>query len=233
LRFCDKDTGRTHTLGVQQGTDMKSKIYQGDLALARRIRAAGVPIYIGEDDGEVPHDPSSGLFVYQEGGVMESRAFDFYGAAGFIIRVVITINLPKFAIAGFGLELPWKSQVRWLEDPLEIGGDSVVYRFGGRESLEFERSQVLNHFADVRRLWSRGESLRGSLLGVGNEPVPEEFRQGAMIPAFLIIHDQFLRPYRSSVSLWTDRTGTPVRDVRLEARRKGSLLDRPDPIPGR
>jgi hypothetical protein len=212
---------------------MRSKIYQGDLALARRIRAAGIPIYIGEDDAEAPRNLSRGLLVYQEGGVIESRAFDFYGGAGYIIRATITVNLPKFAIAGFGLELPWKSQIRWLEDPLEIGGDSVVYRFGGKESLEFERSQVLNHFADVQRLWSRGESLRGSLLGVGNEPIPEEFRHGAMIPAFLIIHDQFLRPYRSSVSLWTDRITTPVRDVRSEARRKGGLLDRPDPIPRR
>ena len=73
--------------------------------------------YIGEDDGKAPRDPSNGLPVYLGGGVIESRAFDFYGAAGYIIRAVITINLPKFAIAGFGLELPWKSQVRWLEDP--------------------------------------------------------------------------------------------------------------------
>lgn len=212
---------------------MKSKTYQGDLALARRIRAAGIPIYIGEDDGKVPQYPSKGLLVYQEGGVIESRAFDFYGGAGYIIRAIITINLPKFAIAGFGLELPWKSQVRWLEDPQEIGcGDAVVYRFGG-EHPEFERSQVLNHFADVQRLWSRGESLKGHLLGVGSEPIPEQFRHGALIPAFLIIHDQFWREYRSSVSLWTDRITTPVRDVRAEARRKGGLLDRPDPIPRR
>ena len=111
---------------------MKAKTREGDLALARRIRAAGVPIYIGEDDGKGPHDPSSGLLVYQDGGVVESRAFDFYGAAGYIIRAVITVNLPKFAISGFGLELPWKSYVRWLEDPLELDGRSVLYRFSGK-----------------------------------------------------------------------------------------------------
>jgi hypothetical protein len=180
-------------------------------------------------NGEAPRDPSSGLLVYQEGGVIESRAFDFYGAPGYIIRAVITVNLPKFAIAGFGLELPWKSYVRWLEDPREIDGRSVVYRFGGKEFPEFDRSEVLNHHADVRRIWSRGASLKGHLLGIGNEPIPEQYPHGAIIPAFLIIYDQFSRPYPTSVSLWTDRTAKPVRGVR----RTSGLLDRPEPVAGR
>jgi hypothetical protein len=193
----------------------------------------GIPIHIGEDDQDAGQDPPKGLLVYQEGALMESRAFDFCGATGYIIRAVITVNLPKFAIAGFGLELPWLSYVRWMEDPIEIGGRSAVYRFGGRDFPEFERSEVLNHYADVRRMWSRGESLKGHLLGIGNEPVPEEYRHGAIIPAFLIIYDQFSRPYRSSTSLWTDRTTTAVRGVRSEARRTSGLLGRPDPITGR
>ena len=209
------------------------QIHLGNLALARRIRAAGIPIYIGEDDGDVGQDPPKGLLVYQEGGVMESRAFDFCGAAAYIIRAVITINLPKFAISGFGLELPWKGYVRWLEDPIEIGGRPSVYRFGGNEFPEFERSEVLNHCADVRRLRSRGASLKGYLLGIGNEPIPERYPHGVIIPAFLIIYDQFSRPHRSSVSLWTDRTARSVRGVQSEARRTGGLLDRPDPIAGR
>jgi hypothetical protein len=116
-----------------------------------------------------------------------------------------------------------------LEDPIEIGGRSVFYRFGGGELPEFERSEVLNHCDDVRRIWSRGASLKGYLLGIANEPIPEQYPHGAIIPAFLIIYDQFSRPYRTSVSLWTDRTAKPVRRVR----RTSGLLDRPDPVAGR
>jgi hypothetical protein len=213
--------------------DMKDKIYRGDLALARRIRAAGIPIFIGEDDEEPSRNPPIGLLVYQEGVATESRAFDFYGAAGYIIRAVVTVNLPKFAIAGFGLELPWKSYVRWLEDPREIDSHSIVYRFGGREFQDFGRSEVLNHRADVRHIWSRGESLKGYLLGVGNDPIPEQYQHGVIIPAFLIIYDQFSREYRSSVSLWAERNGKSGRHARSEVRRGGGLLDRPDPIAGR
>jgi hypothetical protein len=209
---------------------MKSKIHQDSLVLARRIRAAGIPIYIGEDDGEAPHDPRSGLLVYKDGRPNETRAFDFYGAAGYIINVVITVNLPHFAIAGFSLELPWNSHVRWLDDPIESGGDSDVYRFDRGYLLEFERNQVLNRFADVRRVWSRGESLKGYLLGIGDQPIPNQFEQGAMIPALLIIYDQLWREYRWPVSLWRDRTEKPVRHDRSGMRRKGGLLDHRDPI---
>ena len=208
---------------------MKSKIHQDSLALARRIRVASIPIYISEDDEEAPHDPSSGVLAYLVDGVCESRAFDFCGAAGYIIRAVITVNLPRFAIAGFGLELPWKTTVRWLEDPFEIDGYTVVYRFGGKEILEFERSEVLNHFADVRRMWSRGKSRKGFLLGIGDQPIPEQFQHGVMIPAFLIIYDQYWQEYRSSVSLWLDRS-EKIRHAGSGVQVKGGLLDRRDPI---
>lgn len=194
---------------------MKNKIGQGDLGLARRIRAAEIPIDIGEDDGGAPRGPSSGLFVYQEGEIIENRAFDFCGTAGYIVSVAITVNLPRFAIAEFGLELPWESDVRWLEDPHEIGGGrSVDYRFGGKEAREFdgfERSNVLNHLADVRRLYSRGESLKGYLLGIGDERIPDRYQPGADIPAFLIVYDQFCRKYPSPISLWTLRTRKAVQ----------------------
>ena len=92
-----------------------------NLALARRISAAGVPIYIREDDPQEPHDPSNGLLIYQEGGLIESRAFDYYGVAAYVIRVVITVHVSRFAIASFGLELPWKGSVQWLDDPRDMG----------------------------------------------------------------------------------------------------------------
>lgn len=212
---------------------MKSKSSQGDLGLARRIRATGIPIYIGEDDGGIPQIPSSGLVVYQEGGVFENYAFDFCGTAGYIMRVVITVNLPRFAIAEFGLELPWESDVRWLEDPYEIGGGrSVDYRFGGKEPLVdgFERSEVLNHLADVRRMWSRGESLKGYLLGIGNTPIPDQFQPRAEIPAFLIVYNQFMRKIRTPISLLRLRTKKTTQQSRPGMRRTGDVVDQPDLI---
>ncbi len=200
------------------------------LAFARRMRAGGVPVYIGEDDGEAAQGPSSGLQIYQFGGLVESRAFDFHGVAAYIIYATITINVSQFAISRFGLELPWQDTVRWLEDPHESDDRSNIYRFGGKGELEFERTQVLNHFANVQLTWSRGKSLDGCLLGTGSEPIPDGFPHGGMIPAFLIVYDQFYGEYRSSISLWTDRTEKAIRRTTTSRKsRKGRLLDHPDP----
>jgi hypothetical protein len=196
------------------------------LAIARRIRAAGRPIHIAEDDGEARCIPSDGLCVYQAGGVTESRATDWCGGTAFAIYLVITINLPNFAISAFGLELPWKNDsFYWLEDPLEIDGSSRRYRFGGRDSPEFERHEVLNHCADVRQTYSAGQSLKGFLLGYGFDSIPEQFRHGMMIPAFVVVYDQFGFKGRFPVELYTDRSL-----VRPRVPRKRNLLDHPDPI---
>lgn len=196
------------------------------LALARRIRAAGRPIYIAEDDGEAQCIPSDGLLMYQTGGVIESCAIDYAGGTAFLIQLIITIKLPNFAISAFGLELPWKDEsFHWLEDPLEIDGSSRCYRFGDRDLPEFERNQVINHYADVRRVYSSGHSLKGFLLGCGLERMPEQFRRGTMIPAFVIVYDQFGHDYRSSVELYSDRSL-----ARPRVSRKRNLLDHPDSI---
>jgi hypothetical protein len=47
------------------------------LAYARRIRSAGRPIHIPQDDGETRCIPSEALRVRQTEGVIESTAFDW------------------------------------------------------------------------------------------------------------------------------------------------------------
>jgi hypothetical protein len=210
-----------------QKEQMKLKNKTTDsLALARRIRAAGRPIYIAEDDGEARCIPSDGLLIYQTGGVNESRAIDYSGGTAFIIYLVISINLPNFAISAFGLDLPWKNDfVSWLEDPLQIDGSSRCYRFGGKDIPEFERHHVINNYADVTRILSLGKSLKGFLLGWSLDPIPEQFRHGMMIPAFVVVYDQLFREFRAPVELWADRSR-----ARSRVSRKGGLLDRRDPI---
>ena len=201
-----------------------------DLALARRIRGTGIPIYIEQDDGAAPQIPSNGLLIHQIGSFVGSRAFDFHGAAAYILEVVITFNLPHFAISYFTLELPYKGMVHWLPDPLEYFDTKLKdYVFRGQYPLIIPRGRVLNHLADVRRVYSRGDSLKGELLGIGEEPIPENFKHGEMIPAFLTVSDQYGREYRSAVSLWADRMERPSQRKRAEIWPRGGLLDKLDP----
>ena len=84
-----------------------------------------------------------------------------YGSTGYVLPFRITINRPLFAISSFGLEVPWGDEtVQFLDDPLQLDG-SEVYRFWARRPIEFPRDQVINHFADVRRIFRPGFSITG------------------------------------------------------------------------
>jgi hypothetical protein len=201
------------------------------LAYARRIRSAGRLIHIPQDDGETRCIPSEALRVRQTGGVIESTAFDWGAGTGFKIYLVVTSNIPGFAVSHIELELPWKkTSFWWLEDPLVIDGPSRCYRFVGNAILEFPRELVINHRLQVTQPFSAGASVKGFLLGVGSDPIPEEFSQGKMIPAFVVIYDQFTGKYPVPVELWADRTTRNLRPLRSSVRRKGRLLDKRDPI---
>lgn len=201
------------------------------LTYARRIRSAGRAIHIPEDDGEVRCIPSYALRVYQTGGIIESTAFDLGAGTGFKINLVITSRVSGFAVSHIELELPWEhTHVQWLEDPKVIDGPSRCYRFFGDTTLEFERNLVLNHRLKLTQRFSVGESAVGFLLGLGSEPISEEYPHGKMIPAFVVIYDQFARMYGVTIELWADRSTKSIRPARSDTRLKGKLLDKRDPI---
>jgi hypothetical protein len=141
-------------------------------------------------------------------------------------RIIITMNLSGFAIADFGLELPWGCHISWFADPRDSA--SSEYRFGPQHPLVLPRRDVLNYRADVRRMFRRGESLMGDLLGTGDEPIPEDVRHGAEVPAFLVIRDQFGYPRRAPVTFWADRSARSAPRQRSKTPRR-SIFDFPDP----
>jgi hypothetical protein len=201
------------------------------LAYARRIRSAGRPIHIPQDDGAVRSIPSDALRVRQTGGLVESTAFDWGASTGFKINLVVTSKIAGFAVSYVELELPWKqTSFWWLEDPDVIDGPWRCYRFNGDSPLEFARNQVINHRLHVTRPFSAGESVEGFLLGIGADPISAEFTQGKMIPSFLVLYDQFGHPYRAPVELWADRTTKNLRRPSTRVPRRGRLLEKRDVI---
>jgi hypothetical protein len=208
---------------------MTDKHRIGNVDLARRIRDAGRPIYIREDDPTATDHPTSELLIYQVGGIIENVVFDLSGGAGFCIDIVITANRPQFAISHFELVLPWNTFVHWLPDPREGFGRRDVYSFGGTDALEFERRLVLNHHANVCRTLRRGSSVRGLLLGRASEAIPNDFWRGATIPGFVIVVDQFFDKHMSPIELRADRSRQSSPRTPHQAMRK-KLFASPDPV---
>ena len=143
----------------------------------------------------------------------------------------MTSRLSGLAIAHVEFQPPWKqTSFWWLEDPELIDGRSRCYRFVGGSTRDFPRELVINHRLQVTRQFSAGQSVEGLLLGFSCDSIPATFSQGAMISTFLVLYDQFARPYRAPVELWTDRTTKNLRPARSGAKRKGRLLDKRDTI---
>jgi hypothetical protein len=197
------------------------------LGLARRIRAAGLPIFIAEDDGEVPSIPSGSLAVWQTGGVLESTACECPGGTALIIQLILTVKEAGFAICYFDLELPWeKIGFRWLEDPRKIGGISDAYYIS--DHLEFDRAEVINHRADPRKQLPFGKSIAGALLGLDTAPIPADYRNGTTIPATVIVGDQMGREFRARVTLSVNRREKRGRQLKRNAPSRGSLFEKAD-----
>jgi hypothetical protein len=176
-----------------------------NLELARRIRAAGVPIFIEEDDEPAAQRLSNGLLIKQIGGLADSHAFDFCGAAGIVCWLRITTLRSALAISSFDLQLPWTTRVQWL-DQCSDDGIHWRYQFSGRNSLGFDAHEVLNRFADSRQVHDRGFTMEGCLMGISLQPIPESFEPGLTIPAKVVITDQFQNKCASPVKLWLDRS---------------------------
>ena len=187
----------------------------------RRLRDLGVPT-------EIPADiEDCGFLIRQEGSYSENCAFDLScGGTGFIIGLCITMNRPRLAIDYFSLEVSWQdTSFYWLTEPVETVALKGVYQFPGR-GPEFPRDVVINHFANFNRQWSRGQSMRGLLLGVGSETIPTDYRHGDLIPALITVMDQYEVPSLRSIRLWVDRSAKLSKPSTKKPRRK--LIEHPD-----
>ena len=195
-----------------------------ELELARKIRDAGRPIYIAEENDLRPDN----WHVRQIGGVADSAVFEYSAGTGVMIDLILTVNTAGIGISYFGLDLPWKPiAFQWLPDPREIDGGKI-YRFADTH-IDFAHDQVINHRAD-NRLLSRGESIKGLLLGTDMAPIPNEFRHGQLVAVTLRIGDQLGCENRSSIALTIrrmEKRKTPIPS------RRGSLFSRRDrdPVP--
>jgi hypothetical protein len=198
--------------------------WQADIEMEGRLRAAGVPLDAGEDDGGIAALPAYGLSIMQTG---ECSVFDLDPCGvGYTIELRIVPNFPwPFEISTLELDLPWEDTfLHWLPDPLETYAKDGMYWLPTREPLGYPRDQVINHLVGAGKRFSRGRSFGGLLLGVG-APMPDTILQGSEVPALVRISDQFGKQYSSAFSLRASRR-TQLQEKR--ATRK-PLFACPDP----
>ena len=187
---------------------MSSRKSQGDIELARRMRAVGVPLELPEDDdSKVTQPPAKGISIQHNAEGIAEAIGDT--STGYILDVCIIPNVPwPIEIARVVLHLPWDDPFfQWIPDPSERGAE--MYSLPGT-SLHYGRDQVINHRIGQGQALSPGRSLSGILLGCGMD-MPRTVLHGSEIPAFLHIFDQFGREYSAGMPLRVHRLNVPAR----------------------
>lgn len=200
---------------------MKKETAEGRFALARRLRAVGVPLRDAEDTTQYE------LRIDQVGGVNESQVFDLdCGGTGYMLDLVITNNLPSpVTIFDFELEPPWNDpRFHWLDDPDEWEPPADSYFFPGWNRYGFPRKLVLNHRRRSKGELRPGAVREGLLLGWGYAPIPDCFTHGCSVDAKLSIVDRLEHRFSAEVSLWVCRSAKLIR----KASKRAPLFSQPD-----
>jgi hypothetical protein len=193
--------------------------------LVRRMHQLNVPTDVTRAE-LIASSPPSKIRIGCIGGVSETSAFDLDPAGtGFMLSLSLTILRKPFAIAGFGLALPWmRTPVIWLSDPADDDGPHNTYRFPGRHSPEFPREVAINHIANAQRNLSPGRCIEGLLLGYGLDSIPAYFQHGGDVVGNLVVIDQFGERHSAEISFWIDRSAKISSNKRSRPLRKSLFV---------
>jgi hypothetical protein len=174
-----------------------------DLELLRRMRAAGVPLELNDDDRAGTCPPAIGLSIeWNAVGIAQEIGTI---STGYIVDMYIVPNLPwPVEIRSAVLDLPWADpHFQWICDPAENGAKYGMYWLPGTD-LGYSRDRIINHIIGSGKALTRGRSLSGILLGHGMR-MPESVSHGNEVPAFLRVFDQFGREFSAAMPLRADR----------------------------
>jgi hypothetical protein len=169
---------------------MKYKLSEDELGLLSDLQKGNIPL-----DEEVLEDIMAGqrgLSIYQTGTILETRVFDLKsGGSGYMLSVAIHNDSTRpIRLHEFRLEMLWHDAgFRWLDDPGRASPRKYTYSFPPSESLEFERDVVLNHRVGGAGQLNPEGSIEGLLLGIGQSPIPDEYRDRQLLPTRLLVLD--------------------------------------------
>ena len=195
--------------------------------LVQRMLQLGIPSDLTSAD-LIASSPPPKIRIECTGGVSETSAFDLDpGGTGYILSLSVTILRKPFAIAAFGLALPWmRTRVIWLSDPADGNGPHNTYQFPGRHPLEFPRDVAINHRANAQRNLGPGRCIEGLLLGYGLDSIPDRFKHGGHVVGRVSIVDQFSEDHSVEISFWIDRSPRSAAANRVRTPRKSLFGDR-------
>jgi len=176
--------------------------------VAQVLRAQGVAIDIPEEWEK--QSRCLEIFVSPESTIYARR----YGVPLYTIYIRCTSLRNNLALDGFEITPAWD------DDIIECTSEKESYRF--RESVDFHRTEVLNHQLEARLRFPRiGDRVEGWLLAQGMRPVPPEYGPRHPAPFELSLGDSLGHIYSTRATAVVDRSAG-IRE--MHAGRKSSTV---------
>ena len=199
-----------------------------EMLLASQMSSAGIPL-----DAEVLEAWEAacrGLTIYQEPNEPGTRIFDLdSGKTGYMLSIAIRNDSPRTLwLHEYRLEIPWwEPSFQWLKDPWGKIPREHTYSFPDSTLIGFERDIVLNHRLGRRGRLCPGDWIEGSLLGVGEKPMPSGYQDRDPVAIKLWVLDEKGNRFGSDFKFLALRRELSLREKKLlEWRRSPEALAR-------
>jgi len=202
---------------------MNNKISEEELVLASQLRGAGIPL-----DGEVLEGMQSagrGLSIFDVGTIADTCIFNLdSGQMALMSLIAICNDSPRIVwIHEYRVEVPWwEPHFRWLEDPARKVPRELTYSLPSPGPTDFERDAILNHRLRRKGRLSPGQCIQGLLLGVGQEPIPSNYRHRQALEMRVWVIDEKGNRFGADITFLVDREAQLARERKLLKRHERS-----------
>ena len=173
-------------------------------SLAHHLMECGCPVQLEAGYKVAP----VGLAIIQIPSLGVNSVFDLEtGGAGYMMDAHIGNELDRpIWIHGFQIKTPWGGAgFSLLSDPTQSVPKQEIYSFPN-STLGFERSVVLNSFLSGNGRLNPGDEIEGLLLGVDEDPLPDEYPDNGRIVVKLSIFDERGNRFSSGFRLCVERS---------------------------
>ena len=166
------------------------------LSAAQRLRASGLDVEIPEELQE--HSRALDIHIAPpEANITRELKT---GAVAYAVWVRLIARRTGVILETFGLAAPWDLDLIPLSPPKE---DPYVFARG----FDFARDEVLNHRIEKSlRFHHRGYLAEGWLLAVGQERIPDTYRQGMTQRLEVRLTDQFGGDHFAQADAFVERS---------------------------
>jgi hypothetical protein len=153
-------------------------------------------------------DACRGLWIGQDPNIINTILFDLAsGGTGVLIGLSVCNESNRvICISAVRVYIPWCKQIRWLKVPLSRACAKFYSSLPMSDFPSLEGETILNHSLKPNSKLYPEDWPDGFLLGIGEEPIPDQYRDR--------------QPFETHVSIYDGQNNEYHQDLRFQISRE-------------